>query len=48
MRLPVVMAAQSPPAEERARRLQLVATLAKPFPVDALLGVVATILQART
>jgi hypothetical protein len=48
MALPVVMAAGRLPARELARNpsLQLAATLAKPFVVDALLDTVQQVLRA--
>ena len=49
MALPVVMAAGRLPMYELARNpsLQLAATLAKPFAVDALLDTVKSVLRAR-
>jgi len=48
MALPVVMAAGRLPIEELARNpsLQLAATLAKPFPVAALLDTVKNVLRS--
>ena len=47
MALPVVMAARRLPIEELAQnpRLQLAATLAKPFAIDALLDTVKNLLR---